>query len=354
MSEVAVTLGQRLKVERERKGLSAAKAADELHLDAWVVDALESDDYARVGPSVYVKGHLKRYAEILGLPPAEILAAYEAPPAAAPAPAASMRLRTSAPTGSGLPWLAIAGSALAAVFIGGLVWWKPWHAGANTAGSAASAQSSAGAASSANDGAQPDPATSDEAADGATLATSGGAAGGDGAPDAAAAPRAGSPGAALASRGSGAAGAAGAAGKAGAALSAGASGAAAASGAVGGTAPSPGRQAAAGPQGDGDVAAGAGRARLRLSFSADSWVDVRDAAGQRVFAGNGRANTVRTLAGTAPLRVYLRAANGVQLEINNHAVAIGPQYVVGNVAHFEAGADGVLRRDTSRPPRPRG
>ena len=65
-----------------------------------------------------------------------------------------------------------------------------------------------------------------------------------------------------------------------------------------------------------------------------------------MFAGNGRANSVRTIAGVAPMRVYLRSASGVQLEINNRAVAIGPQFVAGNAARFEAGADGVLRRDS--------
>ena len=55
---------------------------------------------------------------------------------------------------------------------------------------------------------------------------------------------------------------------------------------------------------------------------------------------------MRTIAGVAPMRVYLGFASGVQLEINNRAVAIGPQFVAGDVARFEAGADGVLRRDT--------
>jgi cytoskeleton protein RodZ len=93
------------------------------------------------------------------------------------------------------------------------------------------------------------------------------------------------------------------------------------------------------------VVPGAGRARLRLSFSADSWVDVHDATGQRVYAGNGRANSVKTIAGVAPLRVYLKSASGVQLQINDRAVAIGPQFFAGDVARFEAGADGVLRRE---------
>jgi cytoskeletal protein RodZ len=100
------------------------------------------------------------------------------------------------------------------------------------------------------------------------------------------------------------------------------------------------------PPSEADATAGAGRAHLRLSFSADSWVDVHDAAGKRAFAGNGRANSVRTIDGLAPMRVYLGFASGVQLEINNRAVAIGPQFVAGDVARFEAGADGVLRRDS--------
>ncbi len=81
MSEVAQTLGQRLKAERERRGVSKQKAADEMHLDAWVIDALETGDYQRIGPPVYAKGHLKRYATILGLPTAEVASGYDTKPA---------------------------------------------------------------------------------------------------------------------------------------------------------------------------------------------------------------------------------------------------------------------------------
>jgi cytoskeleton protein RodZ len=76
MTETALP-GSKLKAERERRGLSAQKAADEMHLDRWVIDALEADDYQRVGPTVYAKGHLKKYAALLGLPTTEILAAFE-------------------------------------------------------------------------------------------------------------------------------------------------------------------------------------------------------------------------------------------------------------------------------------
>src|SRR6202162_2649494 len=107
MSDVIATTGPRLKAERERRGLSSQKAADELHLDGWVIDALEAEDYERIGPSVYAKGHLKRYAALLGLPSAEIMAGYESraqaprPPASQPA---NVWLRIGAPARGKLFW----------------------------------------------------------------------------------------------------------------------------------------------------------------------------------------------------------------------------------------------------------
>jgi cytoskeletal protein RodZ len=102
---------------------------------------------------------------------------------------------------------------------------------------------------------------------------------------------------------------------------------------------------------DNRAAMGAGVVRLRMSFSAESWVDVHDAAGHRVYSGYGQANSVKTLVGDGPLRVYLGFASGVQLEINERAVAIGSAFVHADVARFQAGADGVLRSfaNDSRP-----
>jgi hypothetical protein len=53
------------------------------------------------------------------------------------------------------------------------------------------------------------------------------------------------------------------------------------------------------------------------------------------------------------LRVYLGFASGVQLEINQHAIAIARPFLHGDVARFQAGADGVLR-PYSNSVRPRG
>jgi cytoskeleton protein RodZ len=296
MSEPAALPGLKLKAERERRGLSAQKAADELHLDRWVIDALEADDYQRIGPTVYAKGHLKKYAALLGLPATEILAGFEsrAPSLAAPAAAGPSMLlssRDDSPSSGQLSPLQIAACVAVALALG-VLWWRPWHARAKvqSAPAVAAAPSAVPAGKSVESGIVAAATASP------SLARDGSA------PVGAAAPL--------------------------------------------GVAADPANANAA------DAPApplpGAGRARLRLSFSADSWVDIHDASGKRTFAGNGLANSVKTISGLAPLRVYLGFGSGVQLEINDRAVAIGPQFFAGDVARFEAGADGVLRRD-SRP-----
>jgi cytoskeleton protein RodZ len=293
MNESAVPPGAKLKAERERRGLSAQKAADELHLDRWVIDALEADDYKRIGPTVYARGHLKKYAALLGLPAAEILAGYESRPpgpveTTSAGPSMLLSTRDEGPAFGHWSPAQIVGCLVAALLLAGVLWWKPWH-------QRSKAPVSSPPAAAASMAAKPDGPAESGGVSSASPANSS---------DMPASPVT-TP-----------------------AIDSGA----AASDAV--AVPPP----------------GAGRARLRLSFSADSWVDVHDANGKRTFAGNGLANSVKTIAGAAPLRVYLGFGSGVQLEINDRAVAIGPQFFAGDVARFEAGADGVLRRDSRADP----
>jgi cytoskeleton protein RodZ len=304
MTDLAASAGQRLKAERERRGLSSQKAADELLLDEWVIVALEADDYQRVGAPVYAKGHLKRYAALLGLPADDMLAAYESSRVQAPKPpaeTANVRMLTDAPAVINLSQSQMIGTAAAVLLLAAVLWWKPWQQRGARRAVSASTPASVPASNSAEPALPvPEPQSKPKLA-----------AASPGSPAASAMVAAPTP-------------------------AAGSASAVAASGAAASPA---GAEAA-------DAAAGTGRARLRLSFSADSWVDIYDASGRRAFAGHGRANSVKTIAGNGPMRVYLGFASGVQLEINNRAVAIGPQFLAGDVARFEAGADGVLRRDT--------
>ena len=123
--------------------MSTQKAADELHLDGWVIEALENGDYARLGPSVYGKGHLKRYAGLLGLPAAEILQAYDTRSVPAAAQSSTLRTRTAAAEERRIPWaLVVAGIAGIAVIAAAVAWRRPWQpaTGNNAASAVASAQ----------------------------------------------------------------------------------------------------------------------------------------------------------------------------------------------------------------------
>jgi len=292
MSEAAQALGEKLKMEREKRGMSAQKMADDMHLDAWVIDALEAGDYDRIGPAVYAQGHLRKYANILGVSATQQAPAAQPKPAGPPPPTPIIRL--DPPGGGGSIWPTVGGFAVVALVAGGIVWWRPWHT-ARTASAAARAPVTVPAAG-------PAAALPGESAGAAASRKAGGTAGEEEEADAGEAAGSGEVAAAVVAR-----------------------------------APSPAAPA--------ELTPGVGRAQLRLSFSADSRVAVYDYTGKSVFAGNGRANSVKTISGMAPFRVYLGFASGVQLQVNDRAVAIGPQFVSGDVARFEAGADGVLRRD---------
>jgi len=76
--------GARLRGARERKGLTVLEAAEKLHLDARTLEALEAEDFAALGADVYVRGHLRRYAEFIGESPAELQELYASSTQVAP------------------------------------------------------------------------------------------------------------------------------------------------------------------------------------------------------------------------------------------------------------------------------
>lgn len=68
--------GARLRAARESRGLTAVQAAERLHFDTRIVEALEVEDFAALGADVYVRGYLRRYAEFVEESPEEVLALY--------------------------------------------------------------------------------------------------------------------------------------------------------------------------------------------------------------------------------------------------------------------------------------
>ena len=86
------TPGALLKRERERRALSVEQAAEDLHLDPWIIEAIEANRFQALGAPVYAKGHLRKYATQLALPVDDIVARYDSlqdrPTVSDPIPAA--------------------------------------------------------------------------------------------------------------------------------------------------------------------------------------------------------------------------------------------------------------------------
>jgi cytoskeleton protein RodZ len=68
-----VTLGQTLAREREQQGLSRADVAQRLHMSAWQVEALEAGDFSRLPKGTFLRGFVRNYAKVLGLPADSVL-----------------------------------------------------------------------------------------------------------------------------------------------------------------------------------------------------------------------------------------------------------------------------------------
>ncbi|MCZ7654514.1 MAG: helix-turn-helix domain-containing protein [Rhodocyclaceae bacterium] len=88
--------------------MSVTQVAEALHLEEPMVLALEEDRFEAMGAPVFVRGHLRRYAQLVGLAPDAVLEAYRAavPESVAPPPLARARVEPeSVRVGPWLFWL---------------------------------------------------------------------------------------------------------------------------------------------------------------------------------------------------------------------------------------------------------
>jgi cytoskeleton protein RodZ len=73
--------------------------------------------------------------------------------------------------------------------------------------------------------------------------------------------------------------------------------------------------------------------RLNIATSADTWVEISDAAGEQLELDLIRAGTSREYQGQAPFEVMIGRASAVQLSMDGKAVNLGP-HTRGNVARL--------------------
>lgn len=85
-----------------------------------------------------------------------------------------------------------------------------------------------------------------------------------------------------------------------------------------------------------------GTVTVEFKFSAESWVEVRDAENKQVLYELGAAGNTRQIQAVPPLRVVLGAANAVGVQVNSATVTVPEKAIDNGVARFVINANGML------------
>lgn len=278
--------GERLRDARRERQISVTEIAKELHLDEAKVRALEQNDFETLGAPVFAKGHLRKYAAIVGVDIDDVLADYyrldrsvSAPPVITGRPKAE----SSRPLAA---WIFAVIIIIAAI----LAWWlfgtgdssNPGADGVDLPGdpAAAIAPPAAGTSPAAGSDAGVDegPDDPDEHTD-------------DDQDPAEQAP----------------------------------------ADATGGNLDTPPASTSADPV---EPPPAAGEVRLSIRFTGDCWTEISDAGGRRLFFDLGRSGRTVTLSGEAPLAVLFGNADNVELSVNGAVYPIPAESRRGQTARL--------------------
>jgi cytoskeleton protein RodZ len=320
-------IGSRLRAAREKKGLTVLQAAEKLHVDSKVVEALEAEDFAALGAAVYARGHLRHYAELVDERPAELQELYASATRPAPVQPDLTRISRPLPDSESSKLAGPAVTVLVAIALVGTVWWVMTLS--NDKAQPTSVQTASAPAPQKAHNSETDTETN----------TAANAAVGANTPASPPVPPA--PGVdAGTQRGQQAVGkSAKGATPAGAAATAAANRAPTSPNATTITAATP----AAAPTTASATAPPTSHpkdAELTLKFSSDSWAEVYDASGQRLFYDVGAASSAHTVRGPAPMRVVLGNASGVALEYNGRPALIPSGVLPDGSVRFVINAHG--------------
>ncbi len=112
--------GERLSEARREKQISVLDIAKELHLDEAKVRALERNEFDVLGAPVFAKGHLRTYAELVGIDPDDVLEDYykmTRQDSLPPIVVARRRMRQEVSPG---PWIA---AIVVIIVVAAAYWW---------------------------------------------------------------------------------------------------------------------------------------------------------------------------------------------------------------------------------------
>ncbi|MFQ2264513.1 cytoskeleton protein RodZ [Aeromonas hydrophila] len=280
----AVGPGQLLRNAREQLGWTREQVASRIHLRLTLIAAIESDTYDKHTSHTFIRGYLRTYAKLVGIPEETILAAYDklglTPPDNIDMQSFSRRSRQQANDSrlKVVTWLVI----LVLIALSVAWWWQ--STARRSAGDEALAATEMGATSNTPSATVP-PAV-DVADPVVAPATSAAAATSvDPVASAAATTRP-----------------------------------VDASSAVATTAVATSAATATQPAADTAASEPAKVPQLKMSFTADCWLDVKDAKGKTLFSGLKKANDELVLEGPEPLKFIIGAPMAVNIEYQGKSI----------------------------------
>ncbi|MGH8254146.1 MAG: helix-turn-helix domain-containing protein [Steroidobacteraceae bacterium] len=273
----ADTAGTRLARARVRAALTVEQVAEKLRLDRSTVAALEADDHSSIGAAVFVRGFLRRYASLVGESPTEIEALYAQRPDAVLRPDLSRTGMHRIEPDAHDRKLGLVPAVIAALVLG--IIGAIWWA-VRTKPRSYTVVTEEHTQIAAPAASAPAPAAVSPAPDTAPAATA-----------ATAAPAA---------------------------------------------TPLPATSTSASA-----AVSAASLKPLELSLSGESWVEIYDARGMRLFFGFAHSGTTQTLNGAPPFRFVLGNVPAVALSLGGAGVSL-PEAAPGARVHFTLDASGVV------------
>jgi cytoskeleton protein RodZ len=335
------SVGETLRAARNAQSLTLEQIATELRIELPQLDALEHDRFERIGVPVFVKGYLRQYGARLGLDPRELLMQYYGQTSLKEVqvqPSKTIKLRDERQI---TVWV-IAALAILVVIVGLAAWWVGTGGSpVSTSPSTAPTGGDAKPAPAAPTPATPQPATSPSAGPASGAAAPPAEAAPSSAPSAPAATPAPSGGAAVpvgtttlavatpppSSRGS-----------ADRAKPTSTPAVAPVAAAPAAETPPAAARASATPAAAAADSDDGGRASLvvplDITFEQESWAEVTDARGQRLYYGLGTAGKHAQMRGEPPFALVLGNAPGVKIVVDGEDFAVPGKGKPGEYARF--------------------
>lgn len=283
-------IGARLRRARERAGMTVAQTAERLRCDPELIERIEAGRFTQIGAPVFVRGHLRRYAELLGEPVGEVLETWERESTGhVSAPDLTQIPKARRPPDPRRLLMPVAAAVLVAVFAV-LISWVLEDAPLPPIGSLgpSAVVETAPTAPASVEPEPPSPVPAGEAAEASQQA---------------------------------------------AAVSAPAE-----------------ASADAGTSAAADAATGAGGSQrtpaavaLRVRATSDCWLEIYDAEGRRLYFNLLPGGSATTIRGRAPLRVLLGNVPGVGLDLEGRSIGVPPELQRANTAAILLDADGTVR-----------